>query len=297
MNIPIPESTPENKLFDEEKKKTVKAIQKKLSSFEKAIKNAQAQYQSSKEFEEVKHLAELVKANFPLLKRGMTELTVPDWKKDNEEVRISLDPNATPQEMMQDMFVKSQKLKKAITPLQALLKKFDGEVHRWLEALEKARGALDIHQLKDLQKSLNILQEKTAKPKVKALPYHVFQSSSGLNIIVGKNAASNDQVTFQVANGNDLWLHAHTMSGAHVVVRKKKNHDVDPETLHDALQLALYFSKARQSSGSFDVLVSEKKYVMRLPRMPKGKVVVSKHKTMSVTLDKERIEKIKSRSK
>lgn len=288
---------PDVVVFEEEKKKTLKAIQKKLTSTSKAIANAQEQYRKSKDFEQAQHLAELVKAHFHLLKRGMKELTVTDWKNDNKELSILLDPKATPQEMLQDMFVKSQKLKKAITPLEALLKKFEGEVARWQEALQNAEELTDIESLKALNKTYNLFQVKPAKVVVKALCYHVFHSEAGIEIIAGKNAAANDVVTFQVAHGNDLWLHAHGMSGSHVVVRRKKGQEVDPETLHDALQIALYFSKARQSHGQFEVLVSEQKYVSRLPRMPKGKVQVSKHKILSVTLDKARIEKIKSRNK
>lgn len=289
-------SNPEILVFEEEKKKTLKAIQKKLSSIAKAIKNAEVQYQRSKDFEEVQHLAELVKAHFPLLKRGMEEITVTDWKKDNEEVKIALDPTASPQDILQEMFVKSQKLKKALSPLEALLKKFDGEVQRWQEALQKAQDATELATLQAINTAYNLLQVKApTKAATKALPYHVFHSESGMEIIAGKNAAANEVVTFQVANGNDMWLHAHGMSGSHVLVRKKKGQEVDQETLHDALQIALYFSKARQSEGVFDVLVSEQKYVSRLPRMPKGKVVVSKHKLMAVTLDKARIEKIKAR--
>lgn len=286
---------PQIAVFEDEKKKTLKAIQKKLSSIAKAIKNAQDQYQRSKDFEEVQHLAELLKAHYPMLKRGMEEITVSDWKNDNKEVQISLDPRASPQDMLQDMFVKSQKLKKAISPLEALLKKFDGEVHRWQEALQKAQDAADLPALQAINTQYSLLQPKAPKVAVKALPYHIFHSEAGFEIIAGKNAAANEIVTFQVANGNDMWLHAHGMSGAHVVVRKKKSQEVDPETLHDALQIALYFSKARQLQGECEVLVSEQKYVSRLPRMPKGKVVVSKHKLISATLDKDRVEKIKAR--
>ncbi len=284
--------------LETEKAKTIKAIEKKLLKIAKAIKNAQDQYQASKNFEEVQHLAELVKGHFHRIKRGMTEVNVSDWKKDNEEVKIALDPTLSPQEMLEEMFTKSQKLKKALTPLQELLKKFDQEVNRWQKALETAKNAEDGQILKSLQTSLNLFPEKSIKaaPK-KALPYHLFHSSSGLEILVGKSASSNDIVTFQLAHGQDTWLHAHAMSGSHVIIRKKKGVAVDPEALQDALQLALYFSKARIGQGLFEVLVSERKYVSRLPRMPKGKVVVSKHKTMSVELDKPRIEAIKARKR
>ena len=286
---------PEIHLLDEERKKTLKAIKSKLARIAKAIKNAQAQYAQSQEFEEVKHLAELLKANFFRLQKGMDEINVEDWKRENAEVTIALDTSKTPQEMLEEMFTKSQKLKKALSPLEALFGKLNGEVERWQKAKEAIEQAESLDAIQAMQKELHLFEKKEKKPKEKLAPYHHFRSEAGLDIFVGKNAQSNDFVTFQLARGNDLWLHAQHMSGAHVVVRKKKNTQVDPETLHDALHLALYFSKARQTKGSFDVLVTERKYVSRLPRMPKGKVVVSKHKTHSLSLDKDRIEKIKSR--
>lgn len=290
----LPEPT--HNLLEEEKKKTIKAIQKKLASFAKAIKNATSQLQRSKEFEEVQHLAELVKSHFSRLKRGMDAITVEDWKNDNSEVTIALDPMASPQEIMQDMFRKSQKLKRAVTPLEALLKKLDQEHRAWQEALHQVEKIAELDALKALQREFQLFHEASAAPaKAKALAYHLFYSDSGLEIYVGKNAGSNEIVTFQVAHGNDIWLHAHAMSGAHVTIRKKRGQDVDPEALQDALNLALYYSKARQDTGSHEVLVTEKKYVSRLPRTAKGKVVVSKHKTFTVVLDKARIEKIKHR--
>lgn len=290
------EQNAESAVFELEKTKTVKAIQKKLASITKAIKTAQEQYRQSKEFEQVQHLAELVKANFPKLKKGMEEVTALDWKEEHKEVTIPLDPLSSPQEILEAMFLKSQKLKRAISPLEHLLKKFDDEIKRWHEALDMVQETTELHALKALQKMHNLLQEKPPKIVKKALPYHHYHSQAGIDILVGKSAASNDMLTFQVAHGNDLWLHAHGLSGAHVVVRRKKEQEIDSETLQDALQLALYYSKARNSPGaSFEVLVSEQKYVSRLPRMPKGKVVVSKHKTMTVILDKERVQKITHR--
>ena len=281
--------------FEQEKKNTLKAIQKKLTSFSKAIAKAQEQLKRSHEFEQVQHMAELLKAHFPHIKRGMEEITLPDWKQDNSDVTISLDPTLTPQELMSDMFRKSQKLKRAAAPLKEFLLKLDRDIRLWNDARSKVETVKDIHELKMLQATLGLYREKSLVEKKKALPYHRFHSESGLEILVGKNATSNDALTFQVAHGTDLWLHAHAQSGAHVVIRKKGGHPVDPEALQDALQLALYHSKARALGGAHEVLVTERKFVSRLPRTPKGKVVVSKHKSISVTLDKERLEAIKQR--
>src|SRR5262245_35079768 len=187
-----PESTPQN-FFDDEKKKTLKAIQRKLASFTKAIQNATAQLKRSKEFEQAQHLAELVKANFGRLKRGMKEITVEDWSKDYAKVTIPLDPKASPQKLIQDMFRKSQKLKKAVSPLEMLLKKLDSEFRHWQSALSKAEEVEEIDALKAIQKDLNLFVEaRAAAEKAKRAPYHLYHSASGLEIFVGKNSTSND---------------------------------------------------------------------------------------------------------
>ncbi|MCE5294961.1 MAG: NFACT family protein, partial [Chlamydiales bacterium] len=108
----------EEPVFEDEKLKTSKAIQKKLSSVSKAIQNAQEQYQKSKDYAKALHTAELVKAHFGKLKRGMEQITVTDWLSENKEVTIPLNPLHTPQETLEELFVKSQKLKKAIVPLE-----------------------------------------------------------------------------------------------------------------------------------------------------------------------------------
>ena len=49
-------------------------------------------------------------------------------------------------------------------------------------------------------------------------PYREFRSSTGAAILVGRGADRNDELTFKVARGNDLWLHTRDVPGAHVVV-------------------------------------------------------------------------------
>lgn len=296
----IPKQDLDSEDFEKVKKRVTKAIEKKLASISKAIKKANADFAKSQEFEQAQHFAELVKSHFPRLKRGMEEITVPDWKQEEEMVCISLDPKMTPQEQLEDLFKKSQKLKRAIQPLQALLTKLSGEIHLWEEAKNKIETIKELNALKTLEESLKLSQQKKAAPKAqeKRLPYKLFYSESGHEIFVGKSAKDNDELTFQIAHGSDYWLHAHSLSGSHVVIRRKRGKDVDPETIKDAVQLALYNSKARASlDREHDVLLTERKYVSRLPRTPKGQVVVSKHKTISTEIDKTRLETIKSRSK
>jgi len=284
-----------NDSFEKEKTTTTKIIQKKIASFEKALSNARSALEKSLAFEDAHHLAELAKANYGLLQRGMKVIKAQDWAEDGKQVCIPIDPKLSPKEVLEDLFKKSRKLKRAIDPLQALINKLSQGQERLKEALvllEKIDQQEQLDAFKNeytpQQSTQTTLAEKEKKP-----PYHRFLSSTGASILVGKNSESNHILTFQVANGSDMWLHAHSVSGAHVVIKKKKE-EVDHQTLQEALQLALFHSKAKkQPQVHHEVLVTEQKYVSRTPSMPKGKVLVSKHKIMNCVLDQEAVKKIK----
>ncbi|MFO0980796.1 MAG: NFACT RNA binding domain-containing protein [Planctomycetota bacterium] len=73
-----------------------------------------------------------------------------------------------------------------------------------------------------------------------------FQSSSGLEILVGQDDASNDQLTFTVAHQNDVWLHVAGAPGSHVVLRCGESRTrADKQSIKEAAALAAWFSKLR----------------------------------------------------
>lgn len=77
----------------------------------------------------------------------------------------------------------------------------------------------------------------------------------GFEILVGKGAAENDRLTFEIGEPRDFWLHvAGGVPGSHVVVR---NPDDLPElprpVLQRAAELAAWHSKARAARGKVEV--------------------------------------------
>jgi predicted ribosome quality control (RQC) complex YloA/Tae2 family protein len=50
------------------------------------------------------------------------------------------------------------------------------------------------------------------------VPLYV-QSKDGFTLLIGKNSRQNEEVTFHQATGNDLWLHARGVPGAHVIIK------------------------------------------------------------------------------
>lgn len=86
---------------------------------------------------------------------------------------------------------------------------------------------------------------KSKKPKKeKALSYRRYISPDGYEILCGRNNIQNDELTFRIADKNDLWFHIKGMPGTHVIL-KSKNCEPMPsdEAVLMAANIAAFYSK------------------------------------------------------
>ncbi len=119
---------------------------------------------------------------------------------------------------------------------------------------------------------------KRTAPSKKPQPLK-FTAPDGTEILVGKNNAQNDRLTFKLAAPDDLWLHAKDITGSHVIVRSSR---VSDETLNFAAQIAAYFSKARDSSNvPIDYVPC--KFVKKPSGAKPGFVIFTNQRTLYVT--------------
>jgi predicted ribosome quality control (RQC) complex YloA/Tae2 family protein len=101
-------------------------------------------------------------------------------------------------------------------------------------------------------------------------------------ILVGRTARENDQLTFDVAAPDDFWFHVADYSGSHVVVRNpRKDKDLEEPVLVKAAQLAAYFSQARNSSR-VEVHYTKRKHVSKPRRAKPGLVRLIEFKSIKV---------------
>ena len=77
-------------------------------------------------------------------------------------------------------------------------------------------------------------------------------------ILVGRDARSNDELTINVAKANDLWFHASDEPGAHVVLQNS----TETNDIIQAADLAYQYSKSKTGlvSYCFAHQVSKQKY-------------------------------------
>jgi predicted ribosome quality control (RQC) complex YloA/Tae2 family protein len=104
---------------------------------------------------------------------------------------------------------------------------------------------------------------------------------------VGRSARDNDALTFKVARGNDVWLHARGLQGAHVLL-PGAGEAPDSRALGDAALLAAHFSSARGEERA-EVAWTRRKHVRKPRGAAPGAVTISQEKTLRLRKDEARL--------
>lgn len=277
--------TLEEKEFIKEKNVLIRYVSKQIKKLERKEGKLLEKLDECALWKKVRHEGDLMKSNLSSIKRGSDFANLYDWTTD-QTYTLALNPAKSPQEEMTARYKKAGKLERGIFHLTKQLEL----TRQQMNALKNQQeGILSIQNLPDLisfKKILPPLTSSGSKIELKASSaiYKEYESVLGVKIWVGKSANFNDKLTFQLANGRDWWLHVRNCPGSHVIIRMRKNQEEpDSETLKDAMQLALYHSKARLQ-GEGEVCYTQRKYVARLGRK-KGLVQISKHQTAWIRLN------------
>jgi predicted ribosome quality control (RQC) complex YloA/Tae2 family protein len=107
-----------------------------------------------------------------------------------------------------------------------------------------------------------------------------FRSSDGFLILVGRTAADNDALTFELAAQDDFWLHVASVPGSHVVIRNPGRLARPPRlTLKQAAALAVLHSKAK-AGGQAAVHWTLRRFVHKRRGAPAGEVVLDRFQSI-----------------
>ncbi len=242
---------------------------------------------------------ELLKANLGTIKKGLESIVVVDYFEETlPEITIPLDPTKSAQGNMDDYFRKQRKHATAERELLPRIAQGEAEMdalRRELQSIEQGAWQPAPPRL-----SANAPARRpdrstsNERPDERRGPFRRFTSSDGLPIFVGRNARENDELTFGLAKSDDLWLHARGTPGSHVVVRLEKGSDPPPETIRDAATLALLYSDLKKS-GKGEVIYTRRKWVKKAKGQAPGAVTVTQEKSLHVSLDKKRLDALKTR--
>lgn len=147
----------------------------------------------------------------------------------------------------------------------------------------RGKAALDKKALKAAKKGKGGKGGKAGKGKASApgggVPLYV-QSREGFTLLVGKNSRQNEEVTFHQASGNDLWLHARGVPGAHVII-KAAGREIPRSTIDQAASLAAYYSQARGTTNA-PVDYTLQRHVRHMKNGGPGMVIYERERTIYV---------------
>ena len=234
-----------------------------------------------------KRLGDLLLANIATALRDGNRVRITDYYADGApSIEIEVDENRTLQDEATDRFRQYTKAKRAAEEIAARLKQIDLDTAQ----LETRRQQLEqIVQSRD-QAALESFEKPPAAPKTqpkksaktqKLTGVRRYLSTDGYEILVGRAARDNDNLTFRIAQPNDLWMHAGDYPGSHVVVRNPTRKEIPHRTIIEAAQLAGRFSQASEDSKVV-VHYTERKFLSKPKGAAPGLVRLSRFRSIAV---------------
>ena len=255
----------------------------KIEKISRALEKLEAKKHSFLQADTLKHQGDLLLANLYRIPQGASSVELEDYAADNRIIRIALDPRKTAQENAAGHY---ERYKKAVSGLEALTDDIEAS-KRTLAALNEELAKLRVEENpylieKVLHKRKIPVQRKQAAQE-KERPGLTFYHD-GWILYVGRTAAENDELLRHHVRGKDMWLHVRDYSGGYVFIKNKNGKTVPLPVLIAAGNLAVFYSKARRN-GQADLYYTAVKDLRRAKNAPKGTVLPSNEKNLSIKLD------------
>ena len=200
------------------------------------------------------------------------------------QLEIQLNPQLSAVDNAQRLFKEYHRLKDALARVPVLLAAANAEVEyaeQILNDLELAENRGEIDAVIAAARDAGLIAASKRRIKVMPSEPRGFTSRDGFQILVGKNARQNEEITFRRAKPDDLWLHARNVAGAHVVI-VRAGREIPESTIEEAAALAAYYSAARGDTRA-DVIVAPRKNVQRVRGGRAGMVTVRGGTTRTVS--------------
>ncbi len=237
--------------------------------------------------EEHKRTGDLLLANIATAVREENKVRLTDYYADGAPViEIEVDANRSLQDEAAARFRQYTKAKHAADEIAERLKQIDREtssLERRLQQLDSIIHSRDEAALETFEKPApapKSVPKKSAKTE-KISGVRRYLSTDGYEILVGRAARDNDNLTFRVAQPNDLWMHAGDYPGSHVVVRNPTRKEIPQRTIIEAAQLAGKFSQASEDAKVV-IHYTERKFLSKPKGAAPGLVRLSRFRSITV---------------
>lgn len=244
----------------------VNIVNKNLKKLEKVLKILEKELEENKNYYSYKEMGDILASVLYSVKYGQKSITTYDFYN-SKEIEIPLIVNKSPQENLELIYKKYNKMKKTVeyngVRKQEIYEEIEyfNSVMTFIETSENSENLTSIYD--ELVEGKYILKEKNNKKKKdkKIQKYGIIEKEN-YTIIYGRNNIENEFVTFKMAEKNDLWLHSKDIPGAHVIIKSSK---ITDEMIFEGAKIASYYTRANIGE-KISVDYTLKKYINK----PKG---------------------------
>lgn len=250
------------------------AIERQRELAKKRIHDAERTIEAGEEATELRHRADLLMAYQRQVPDHVPTVELDDFT--GERVEIALDPKLDAVGNAESLYTQARKRERRAERAESRIDELEAEIAAF-EARLADLADQDLETLEKLAERLAPEDKRQARkgPGIRYVGPHDFE------IVVGRSAKENDEITFKLARSRDVWLHVQGYHGAHVIVRAG-NQEVPFDTILFAAQLAAGHSQAADSEN-VPVDYTQKKNVWKTKGMPVGAVRFTQQKTVYVT--------------
>ena len=270
-------------------------LQNERSKNIKKLDNLHEDLQEAGDADRYRISGELLFASLHMIQKGDKQVELVNfYDEDQARITIPLDPLLSPSDNAQRYFKKYNKYKNSLAVIDEQLIKTREEIS-YIENLLQQLSHASLNDIDEIREELvqqGYLRDRSRKTKKKKKndkpTLHMYTSSEGIELYVGKNNLQNEYVTNRLASSNDTWLHTKDIPGSHVVIRSDS---FGEDTLQEAAQLAAYYSQAKESS-SVPVDYTLIRHVRKPSGSKPGFVIYDHQKTLYVTPDEQLIKRL-----
>jgi predicted ribosome quality control (RQC) complex YloA/Tae2 family protein len=281
--------------FDSQLSSLEGGIRKSVAYREQLLRDLGKAIKEGEQSERYKEYGDLILANRTAISKGQKVARVKDYyDPDMQEVDIPLDEKQTPQENAERYFRRFRKARDGARAAADRITEAINESTILKSALESLTSMKTVEELRTLRETLSRKGLLRPEPRVTApgkrevaefgsARIRRVVSMDGFEILYGENSTSNDYLTGKVARPNDMWFHARSVTGAHVVVRTGgRDMQLPPSTIRQAAEIAALNSDAKHSS-LVPVDYTQRKFVRKPRGAAPGLVTYQREKTIDVT--------------
>jgi predicted ribosome quality control (RQC) complex YloA/Tae2 family protein len=253
-----------------------------------SLENLEKRMDRYRDPETLKKWGDLILSNLHTVSRGDRWLAAADNEDPNKIWDIELDPLAAPAQNAESYYRRYRKAKSGLENLKEERRQQQqqlDQVNRRLRDL--AREDTNLESLRQQMRG----QARSSRDKKRETTPGLSFNSGPFRILVGRNARENDELLRGHVRGNDTWLHARDYPGGYVFIRSMPGKSIPLDTLLDAGNLALLYSKGKDS-GRGEVFYTQVKYLKRIKDAKTGRVIPTHEKNLHVKLDAGRIRRL-----